>query len=202
MRVRASGLPFLGASLMSFTNDDLHIVIAGESGVQLWDIGTSTQLCAVVQGLEASINAVAVASDQDLVVCSDTWVRRHDFTGRVTATLAESGAHLCCVACDGSTLAICHDEEVILYDLNSNKVLRSLLFRAATALALSSGGDRLAVGDYAGRVAIFDTASGERRWYCDPPGRYRWPWTLPAAALVAWIFVAWLLSRPRAFRQS
>lgn len=195
MRVTASGLPFLGASLMSFTDDDSRIVVAGDSGVQLWDISTSKRVSVVVQGLEPWINAVVIASDHDLVVCSDVWVRRYDFTGRVATTLAKSGAYLCCVARDGNTLATYGDGKLSIYDLNSNKVLHSLLFRGATALALSSGGDRLAVGDYAGHVALFDTTTGARRWYCDPPGRHRWPWTVPAAALVAWTFAAWRLSK-------
>jgi WD40 repeat protein len=43
MRIQARDLPFLGASLMSFTNDDSPIALGGDSGVHIWEIATSTQ---------------------------------------------------------------------------------------------------------------------------------------------------------------
>jgi hypothetical protein len=195
MHIQANGLPFLSASLMSFADDDTRLVVAGDSGVHVWDIPTATQVSTVIQGLEPWINGIAVAPDDNLIVCSDDWVRRYDFAGQVVATLADKRSYLCSIASDGSRLAIAHDWEVTIYDLTSNKVLRSLSFQYATALALSSTGDQLAVGDGHGHVALVDTATGARQWHSNPAGRYRLPWTLPAAFLIVWGYLAWRLSK-------
>ena len=94
-----------------------------------------------------------------------------------------------------SQYVVSADGELRVYDLNSNGVLHSLWFQGATALAMSSTGEELAVGDYNGRVALIDTATGVRRWHANPLGRHRWPWTLPAGFVLVWIYVAWRLFR-------
>jgi WD40 repeat protein len=191
MHVQADDLPFLSASLMSFADDETGIVVASDSGVHLWDMATSVRVSTVVQGFEPWINAIAVAPSDNVIVCSNGWVRRYDFTGQVVATLANKRGHLCAVATHGSRLAVSGNGELTIYDLNSNKALRSLWFHGATALALSSSGNVLAVGDDHGRVSLFDVATGAKQWQSNPPGRYRLPWTMPATFLVAWIYVAW-----------
>lgn len=192
---QANDLSFLGASLMSFTNDETRIVLAGNYGVQIREIAT-TRLCSTVfAGFEPMVNAVAVVSNDDIIICSDEWVRRYDLTGQLVATLAKRRGYLCSVSRDGTRLAVATDDQLTIYDLHSNKALRSLPSHGTTALALSSRGDALAVGDYHGCVALIDTATGAQRWHSEPPGRYRWPWTLPAAFLIAWAYAAWRLSR-------
>lgn len=195
MRVQANGLPILGASLMSFSNDESRLIEVSHSGVHVWDIPTSAHRSTVIQGLEPWINAIAVTPDDNLIVCSDDWVRRYDFTGQIVATLSEKGAYLCSIANGAERLSICADGELRVYDLNSNAVLRSMSFQGATALAMSSTGEGLAVGDYNGRVALIDTATGVQRWNATPLGRYRWPWTLPAGFALVWIYVAWRVLR-------
>lgn len=195
MLFQASDLSFLGASLMSFTNDDTRIVVAGNYGVHLWEIATTTQRSTVFAASEPTTNAVAVLSDDNVIVSSDEWVRRYDLNGQLVATLAENGGYLCSASRDGTRLAVATDGQLTIYDLRSNKTLRSLPSHGTTALALTSDGDALAVGDYHGCVALIDTATGARRWYAEPPGRYRWPWTIPAAFLVAWAYAVRRLSR-------
>ena len=204
MHVQSNGQPFVDGSLMAFTSDESRIVLVGYSGVHVWHIPTSTQRFTVIQELEVPLNAIAVTPDDQVIVCSDKWVRRYDFQGRIVATLADKGAYACSIARDGNRLAVCtrgdlhhhyYDGDLRIYDLNSNRMLRSWSGQSAAAVALSSAGEEIAVGDFHGRVALFDTATGERRWYSTPPGRYRWPWTLPAAVFVAWAYVARRLSR-------
>jgi WD40 repeat protein len=195
MRIQANDDPFLGASLMSFTNDDTGIILAGDSGVHAWDIAAATQRSTVIQGREPWIRAIAVAPDDTLVVCSDECVRRYDIGGKAVATLADKGAYLCSIAGDGKRLAVAHDGHVTIYNLDANTALDSLPLGGTTALALSSNGNELAVGDYNGRVKLIDRGTGAQRWSSNPPGRHRWPWTLPGVFLVAWIYVAWRLSR-------
>jgi WD40 repeat protein len=163
MRVQANDLPFLGASLMSFTTDESRIILVGDSGAHLWDIPTSTQRSTVIEALEPWINAIAVTPNDNLIVCSDDWVRRYDFDGTIVASLADKGAYLCSVARYGDRFAISADGELKIYDLNSNRILHSLSLQGATALAMSSTGNEVAVGDYNGRVAVIDTETGMRR---------------------------------------
>lgn len=198
LRVQTFGLPFLSASLMAFTTDETDIVVADSSGVLVWDIVTSTRVSTVIRGGEPRINAIAVAPDNTLIACSDDWVRRYDFAGQVVAAIADHGAHSCCVSTDGNRLAVCGEGQLTVYDLVSNNVLRSLPFQGVTALAISSSGDELAVGDCKGCVTLIDTATGARQWCSNPPSRHRWPWTFPAAFLGGWVIcVAWQLSRRR-----
>jgi WD40 repeat protein len=193
MRVQTDDHPFLGASLMSFTTDDARIIVCGDRGVHVWDIATAKQRSTIIQGREPWIEFIAAAPNDNVVVGADGWVRRYDFDGNVVAALDNRGADVCAISSDGNRLAISGGDELTIHDLDSNKVLRSLSVPWVTALALSSSGDQLAVGDYDGRVTLIDTRTGKRRWVSNPPGRYRCPWTLPGAFLVAWICVAWRL---------
>lgn len=195
MRVQSNDLPFLDASLMSFTNDDMCVILAGHSGVNIWNIATATKRSTVIKGFESWINFIVAAPNNSLVVCSDDWVRRYDFDGNVVATFDDRGANLCSISADGMRLAISGYGGLAIYDLSSNRLLRSLSFQGVTALALSCSGDELVVGDNNGRVTLIDTRTGARQWTSSPHGRYRWPWTLPGAFLVAWIYVVWRLFR-------
>ena len=200
-RVPTIDLPFLSASLMSFTTDDTRIVVADSSAVFVWDLAASRPVSTVFRGLEPRINAIAVAPDNTLIVCSDRWVRRYEFGGKVVATLCDNGGYLCSVSARGNRLAVCGEDQLTIYDLSSNSVLRSLWFPHATALALSAAGDQLAAGDYNGGVALISTKTGVQRSCSNPPGRHRWPWTLPAVFLVGWLVcVALRLSRRTARR--
>ena len=194
IQVQVDEPTFLGEPLMAFTDDEMCIILAGDTCVHVWDIATATQRSTVIQGLERC-NVIAVAPNDNLVVCSDDWVRRYDFDGNVVANLADKGAYLCSISGNGGRLAIFGDRQLNIYDLNSNNLLRKLSLQGVTALALSSSGDELAVGDYNGCVTLIDTLTGARQWSSSPPGRYRWPWALPGAYLVAWIYVVWRFSR-------
>jgi len=195
MRIQTEDSPFISASLMSFSRDESRIVVAGSSGVSIWDITTAKKLFTVVQGSDLWIDAIAAAPNDSVIVCSREWVRRYDFAGHVIATLAGMGKCLCSVSSDGNTLAVCDGNRLSVYDLRSNRLLRSLPFDGATALALSSNGSDLAVGDYDGHVTLIDAASGTSRWTTTPPGRFRTSWILPALFLLGWFYAVWWLSK-------
>lgn len=195
MEIQSEDLAFLGSSLMAFTDDDTRIVVAGFSGIHVWEIAGSKQISTVIQGEEPSVEAIAVAPDDTLIVCSHDWIRRYDLAGRLVATIASRGARLCCVAPNGTSLAAYGDSGVAIYDLILNKSTRTFSNDGATALSLTSDGRMMAVGDFNGDVSLIETKTGRTRWRVNPPARYRWPWTLPAACLGGWAYVAWRLSR-------
>lgn len=194
MRIPASGVAFLGASQMTFTTDESGIVVADEPAVTVWDLATSTKRSTVVQGTKAWINAITVTPDNTLIICSDEWVRQYESDGSFMDSISLRGASLCSLADDSNRLATYDDDTLTIYDLDSNKALNRVFFEGATALAFSSSGNRLAVGDYYGQVTMFDKTAKVKRWKSNPRGRNRWPWTLPAAFLIAWAIISWQLS--------
>jgi len=196
MRVQANELPFLGAALLAFSCDETRIAVASDAGVHIWDIATGTQVSTVLQGWQTRIYAVAMVPDDTLVICSDEWVRRYDFSGNVVSTLADSkDCYGCCVSSDGRNAAVIGDGNVLIYDLASNTKTNTIPFGSAIALAFSPDGHSLAIGDYYGKVSLFGVETGRSRWASSPPGRHRWPWTLPACFLAMWGFAAWRLSK-------
>lgn len=169
MQVETGDEPFLFASLMSFAHDGTHIVVAGNWGVHVWDIPTSTRISAVIDGPEPWVNDISVVPNDTVIVCSDRWIRRYTFAGELLATLGHTGAYLCCVSADGHTLAVSSEGQLTTYDVSHNRLIRSFSFDGATALAVSSDGDHIAVGDYRGNVTLLDAKTGTRQWLTRPP---------------------------------
>ncbi len=196
MRVQANDLSSLRAPLMSFSNDESRIFTVDNYGAYAWDISTAKRLATLIQGDRLSIQAIAVTPEDDLVVCSEEWVRKYGLNGEVLTAIEDKGAALCVMPRAGNLLALYGDDQLRIYDLQSNSMLHMFTYRGVTALAMSSSGDQLAVGDLEGRVALINTSTGERQWHSTPPGRCRWPWTWPATLLLLWVCVAgWLLRR-------
>ncbi len=187
---------------MSFTDDESRIILVADSGLCLWDVSSPVHRSYAIQGLDQPVDAIEITPDDHLVVCTRAWVRRYDLCGCYLDSFSDEGAHACALSREGNRLAICTNQKITVYDLSSNSIASSWLFRAASALALSSTGDSLAVGDRGGRVTLFDTSTGFRRWDAIPSGanrRYRLPWTFAAALLIAWTAVAWRLLRPSTY---
>lgn len=195
MEIQSDDSAFLGASLMDFTHDETRLVVAGSSGVDVWEIATSKQISTVIDGHEPNVYAISVASDNTLIVCSDNWIRRYTLAGKVVATLATRGAQLCDISDNGISVAAREDGELTIYDLRSNKQMKRFSLGGVSTLVLSSDGQMMAVGDFNGQVALIETTGGSRRWQVSPPSRYRWPWTVPAAFLLGWIYLAWQASK-------
>lgn len=195
--IRTDGSAFIDACLMSFSHDETRLAHAGMFEAYVSSVASGTLLTTVLDqaGLfRPGINAIAVAPDDTLVVCSEKWVRRYDFVGQHFSTIAETGASFCAMTSDGSKMAIASGTEIKVYDLNSNEIVGSLSVGGISALAISSQGEQLAVGDDNGSVHLFDVETGTRKWIANPPGRYRWPWTLPMTLLAGWGFIAWQFS--------
>jgi len=197
MQIPMDCLPFLSASLMSFSLDETRLLIAGGTTLNVWDIATSKMISTVAVDREARTNGIVAIDGDHVIVCSDYAVRRFDFAGRMAADLANKRGGRCAVSRRGGVLAVTHDDEVSIYDLETNDLTRTLSIKYASALALSSKGDSLAIGDGSGSVTLLDLTNGKQVWKTSPPGRYRWPSTLPAVSLFVWVCLAWLMARNR-----
>jgi WD40 repeat protein len=197
LHARSDGIPFLDASQMSFTNDESRVVLAGSSGVHVWDLAGGTQVSTLIHTSEPVISRIAVTREDHVVVCSNEWVRLYDLEGKLVDSVSEKGARLCSIARDDDRLAVSDGDGVTVFDLSTGRVVCLLECELVTSLALSSNGHQLADGDYNGRVTLFETSTGTRRWSARPPGRYRMPWTLPGAILAVWFWIAWRLARKK-----
>jgi len=198
MRVQGDDffLPFLGAALLAFSEDETRIVMASVAGIRVWEVASGTRSSTVVQGSEPGIRTIAIAPDDTVLVCSDAGVRRYDFSGNLVSTLADSkGCYAVCISKDGQNAALIDDGSVVVYGLESGAIVNSVRFNSATTLAFSPDGYALAVGDGDGRVSLIDVRTGNCQWSSSPPGRYRCPWTLPACFLAVWGYIAWRLSQ-------
>lgn len=198
--IRADGSAFIDACLMSFSHDETRLAHAGMFGAYVSSVASGKLLTTVLDTgdrFEPGINAIAVAPDDTLVVCSENWVRRYGFVGQRFSAIAENGASFCAVTRDGSKIAIASSTEFKVYDLNSNEIVGSLSAGGISALAISSKGEQIAVGDSVGRVYLFDVATGKREWIADPPGRYRWSRILPMILLAVWGYFVWRFSLPK-----
>src|SRR5262249_32773750 len=151
---------FLNAALMAFTDDGSRIFLANSSGLHLWSTAASNKVSTIVDGNQPWINAISLAPNDTVIVCSDHWVRRYGSDGGMVASLAEKRGRLCCVSADGATAVVAGQGDLTIFDLTTNELRRSLLFEGVTALGLSTNGDRLAVGNSEGRVALIDTMTG------------------------------------------
>ena len=173
MRVDQDNFGFLNAALMAFTDDDTRIVAAGFQGVHVWDIATAMKVSTIIHGSKPSVSAIVVAPDDTLVVCSSQGVQRYDFAGNVVKSFSGRIGCLCAISATGQHLAVGGHDEITVFDLLSNEAVRTIPYEGATALALSSHGDELAVGNSEGRVTLIDTLTGHRRWDNSPAARYR-----------------------------
>ena len=197
MRIETQGLPFVFASLISFAFNESRIVFASDSGVSIWDISTSTQVATITDERDEWVNAVAVLPDDTVITCSNGGARQYDFAGRLVETIAKDGKRLCSVAADGKLFAIYGGDSLQIYGLNPIKRLQTIWFKHASSICLSPNSNVIAVGDFHGHIALFDTVTGQQQWCANPPGRYRLPFSLPAISLFVWICLAW-----RSYRRS
>jgi hypothetical protein len=194
MEIQTRDAPFLHASRLAFSNDETRLIVVGDTRMNIWDIPSAKRVGRAIQTDQADINSICAAPDDTIIVCSENWVRRYTFDGQIVATLGDSGAYQCCISGDGTTLAVGGLGRIKIYEVKSNALRKTIPFGIATALALSRDGRRCAAGGSDGviidRVILADTASGNRLWYANPPGRYQPPWTLPATFLVGWLYFA------------
>ena len=195
-RIETEDLPFLHASLLAFSHDETRLVVAGLAGIHVWDIQGEAQPSTVVQGPEPWINAIAVAPDDTVLVCTDDGAHVYDFHGTLASTLVDQSAcYAGRVSPDGRAAALVQDRRVLVVDLATGSVSHKLTLGWAPALAFSPDSQKLAVGLRHGRVSMIHLSTGAKFWTATPPGRYRWPWTLPAFLMLVWAFVAWILHR-------
>lgn len=197
MRVPSEDLPFLQGSLMAFSPDEQRLAVVSREGTCVWEIATSSKVATIVDKYEGSINSIVMAGETVVLGC-DGCLLRYDTAGNLVKRLSDKGSGVCAISDDGRWLAVSGYQKVSVFDLSTNQLLREIsLGEYAPSLALNSDGSKVAIGDRSGGVSMFDTKSGNRLWYVYPPGRYRWPWTVPLMFLAGWILIAWRLSKRR-----
>ena len=194
MSAQTSDLAFLGALLMDFNNDDTRLVTVGDSGVLVWDTATGTQTATIPVDAESWVEAITMMPDDSLVICSDSSVKRYDLTGTLLNTISTSGGYVCAASSGTDTLAISDGDTVTLYNTTTAETLRKLPISGAVSLAFSPNDEQLATGSYRGKVAMYNLATGNQIWSATPPGRHRWPWTIPSAILCVWCWVSYQLA--------
>ncbi len=161
--------PFIEASFISFADDEIRIVIASAQDVSMWNILTGTKEATIVDGGAHGFYAMAVAPNDTLVLCTYDGVKRYDFTGRIVATLGQAPRKLCCLSADRSRLAVYGHPHLEVYNLKSNVLQMTFAKRDVTAIALSSDGSQMAVGDELGQVSLLNLKDGTRKWRSSPP---------------------------------
>jgi WD40 repeat protein len=153
-------------------------------------------IATVIDGSTPGIRAIAITPNDTLLVCLPNSVRRYGFGGESISTLIEGESfRACTVANNVAKAAVLDHENVFVFDLNSNTQTHVIPSSSGTALAFSPDGRSLAVGDARGKVSLIDPNTGAIRWSSNPPGRFRWPWTLPTSFALVWVLVAWRLSK-------
>ena len=185
---------FLGASLLSFNTDDTLLIAVGDDGAQVWDVATATQTATIPIDSESLVRSIAVMPDDSVVICSDSSTKRYDLSGSLLNTINETGGCVCAASRTSNTLAISDGETVRLCDATDGTTKRILSTSGVMSFAVSSDDKYLVTGDYDGNVELYDLLTGTRKWGSTPPGRHRWPWTIPATILGIWCWITYRLS--------
>lgn len=199
---------FLDAPCMAFLEDDRHLVVASRASIEVWDIQQSKRVSTFDLGSGTRVCDIATAPNDHVFVCTADGVVRYDLGGQVIAKLGREFAQTFAVSADGSTCCVASDETAFIFDLETNGKVMSITIEDArpycgvTALALSSDGGQLAVGDCQGRVTLINAKTGVRRWRVYPPRASGWPrrtsgwqWTLTAAFLGGGVYLACRLTK-------
>ncbi|KLU05952.1 G-protein beta WD-40 repeat protein [Rhodopirellula islandica] len=194
MQKQIGDSPFLGASWMSFNSNDTLLITVGDAGGQVWDLATGTQTAMLPIDSESLVRSIAVMPDDSVVICFDSSTKRYDLTGSLLNTINETGGYVCAASRISNMLAISDGETVRLCDVTDGTITRTLSTSGVMSVAVSSDDKYLATGDYDGNVVLFDLLAGNRQWASTPPGRHRWPWTIPATILGIWCWIAYRLS--------
>jgi hypothetical protein len=168
---------------LRFGPDGSWLVIADSSSeVRLWDRSTGKPIRSFRVGDRALIGSAALSADGRLLAAQT-------MNGPTRATLhvweVESGRELwhrdttdlnvsdLCFSPDGRTLVLAADRTVCLWNTITAKEIRSNLFGTETVLVVtcSPDGKRMAGGDRAGEVRVWDLASGQLVRQLSPPPR-------------------------------
>ncbi len=197
MKKQIADSPFLGASLMSFNSDDSLLISVGYDGAQVWDLAAAAQTATLPIDPESWVRSIAVMPDDSVVICSDSWTKRFDLSGALLNTIDGKGGYVSAASRTSNTLAISDGETVRLCDVTDGTTTRTLSASGVMSFAVSSDDKFLATGDNDGNVELYDLSTGTRKWVSSPPGRHRWPWTIPATILGVWCWIAYRLFNQR-----
>ncbi len=166
---------------LGFAPDGSWLMVADSSSeVRLWDLSAGKPFRSFSAGARASIGRAVLCADGRLLAAQTglgptratlhVWdvESAHERWRRDTSDLYVSDL---CFSPDGRTLALAAQNTVRLWDTATGKESRILAGRTESILVLdfSADGKRLAAGDRAGEVRVWNMASGQLVHQLNPP---------------------------------
>jgi eukaryotic-like serine/threonine-protein kinase len=162
-------------------NGDRIVSGGGDQTVHFWDFATGASLHEF-QGHASSVNGVAFSPDGRRIASaggnpwggSENSIKIWDATATPEPVTIESAAYCVAFSPDGKLLAA-YDlgaSRSSIYDACTGERLRSLQEATgdATGLAFSPDGQRLATGNYSGKIQLWDAATGKLSLTVEEPG--------------------------------
>ena len=144
----------------AFSPDGTRLVTGTQTGVvRVWDAASGSPI-ATLTGPTAELRAVTFSPDGKWILAGsnagEVWVWDAQTYG---GQLLSRSAMYMVISRNGKRFAVTDLKEVTVLDAASGRVIRKGL-PLGWPLALSPGGDRLAIGDSAGRVRVIELPGG------------------------------------------
>ncbi|MEM9413618.1 MAG: hypothetical protein AAGA30_21100 [Planctomycetota bacterium] len=188
----------LGAPLLAFNEDETKIVSGGWLQASIRDIQSGETTPILFKGQDISVNALVNAPNNNLIVCSDLGVSRYDYEGNFVTAIDQMHASICSLSANGKYLVTAQENGLTVYDLDTDQAVNAIEINGISAVALSPSGLDVVVGFRNGKVALFETTTGNQLWMSNPPGTNRTTVLVPTALLGIWALLFWQLSIRRA----
>lgn len=203
---------FWQAPEVAFSPDGRFVVATGRlRQITVWNIDTGKAVYELAAKQNESFPSVSFSVDSRLLAIasvSSIYVRNME-TAQVQVIPAPPATGIGRQICnqvrflpDNQTLAAVRNSGVALIDTERETVMRRMASSAQGAIscmAVSPRGDLLATGDDAGRVTLWDIASGSKTRELVIEGKYRTPWPVPAALLLIWSMLYRIVTKRRLF---
>ena len=186
---------FIEGTPLLFFDDESRLAMLNRQQIEVWDLDTR-QLVAPLALPTEFTECFSLAPGDTMIACDRNIAKRFDFSGQELTTY-DNTDHVsrCLVSNDGTFVVFMNFNKVVVCDLQTGKRRHSFHRGYSSAMAISPDGKSLAIGSQGNIITLIDLASGQVLWETSPPGRYRWPWTLPLGCLIVWTIIARFLAR-------
>ncbi len=149
-----------GITGVAFSHDGSELFVGSSSAPVRWDVGTHQPLDTPQLKIDDSVQSFAISRDgtrlavggSKLTVWDTTTYNKIATFGERENDTYESIAF----SPDGKQLISCTNEEVILWDVDTEKLLKTYVEDGLYSVAFSPDGERIAIGSYGGTVRVWD----------------------------------------------